>query len=163
MFLKGHYQNAYVTHDFARAQAAIDKRFGKADWIVFEPDMILKTPGGDKEASVKAGLAWYGGMQIELIQSTKGWSGQYDMMLPADRSDITPRLHHIALRRENEAEMRQEIAELGLPLLFEGSVPGVTVFIYLDARETLGHFLEYVWSTPEGWEMQGWPAGRPAA
>lgn len=161
MHLRGHYQNAYVTHDFDRAQAAIDARFGRADWIVFEPDMVLKTPDGDKEASVKAGLAWHGGMQIELIQSTKGWRGQYEPMLPADRSDPSPRLHHIALRRDDEAEMRREIAELGLPLLFEGSLPGVMVFIYLDAREVLGHFLEYVWATPEGWAMQGWPEGRP--
>lgn len=161
LHLKGHYQNAYVTHDFDRAKAAIDAKWGAVDWIVFEPDMILKTPDGDKEASVKAGLAWYGGMQLELIQSTKGWNGQYDMMLPADRSDFSPRFHHIAVRRENEAKMRAEIAGLGLPLRFEGSVPGVMVFIYLDARATLGHFIEYVWATPEGWEMQGWPKGRP--
>ncbi len=163
LFLTGHYQNAYVTHDFDCAQATLNARFGKAEWIVFEPDMVLKTPDGDREASVKAGLAWYGGMQIELIQPTRGWSAQYDSMLPADRFDRSPRFHHIAVRRESEAEMRQEIAELGLPLLFEGSVPGMMVFIYLDAREALGHYLEYVWATPEGWQMQGWPDGRAIA
>lgn len=163
LFLTGHYQNAYVTHDFDRARAALNARYGEVDWIVFEPDMVLKTPNGDINASVKAGLAWYGSMQIELIQSTKGWSGQYDPMLPTDRSDASPRFHHIALRRENEAEMRREISDLGLPFVFEGSVPGVMVFIYLDARETLGHYIEYVWATPEGWAMQGWPDGRPTA
>jgi hypothetical protein len=161
--LTGHYQNAYVTHDFEHARAALDARYGKVEWIVFEPDMVLQTPDGERKASVKAGLAWYGGMQIELIQSTKGWSAQYDPMLPANRADPSPRFHHIAVRRKNEAEMRREIEELGLPLVFEGSVPGVMVFIYLDARETLGHYLEYVWATPEGWQMQGWPEGRPIA
>ncbi len=52
--------------------------------------------------------------------------------------------------------MRAEIEALGLPLTFEGEVPGL-VFIYLDARQTLGHYFEYVWATAEGWEMQGWP------
>jgi hypothetical protein len=64
------------------------------------------------------------------------------------------------MRRDDEAAMRAEIAKLGLPLAFEGAVPGL-VFIYLDARESLGHFFEYIWATPEGWEMQGWPKDRP--
>jgi len=56
--------------------------------------------------------------------------------------------------------MRAEIAELGLPLAFEGEVPGL-VFIYLDARESLGHYLEYVWASAEGWDMIGWPKDKP--
>jgi hypothetical protein len=57
--------------------------------------------------------------------------------------------------------MRAEIAKLHLPLAFEGEVPGL-IFIYLDARETLGHYLEYVWASPAGWEMSGWPKSRVA-
>ena len=36
-FLRGHYQNAYVTHDLDAAMALVDGRFGAIDWIVFEP------------------------------------------------------------------------------------------------------------------------------
>jgi hypothetical protein len=160
MLLKGHYQNAYVTHDIDAAMAALDRQYGKIQWIIFEPDMVLKTDDGDKESSVKASLGWYGGLQIELIQPTRGWKQHYEPMLAPDTADPSPRFHHIALRRDDEAAMRTEIAGLGLPLAFEGSVPGVMVFVYLDARATLGHYLEYVWATPEGWAMQGWPAGR---
>ncbi|MBU6269186.1 MAG: VOC family protein [Sphingomonadales bacterium] len=161
MNLRGHYQNAYLTHDLDHTLAAVDARYGKVDWIVFEPDMVLQAPDGPKHASVRAALGWHGGLQLEFIQPTKGWSLHYDPFLPADRSDPTPRFHHIAVRRENLADMRAEIAALGLPLAFEGEVPGVMVFIYLDARATLGHYLEYLWATPEGWAMQGWPEGRP--
>jgi len=28
-------------------------------------------------------------------------------------------------------------------------------FLYLDARETLGHYLEYVWMTDEMWARTG--------
>ena len=35
------------------------------------------------------------------------------------------------------------------------------IFIYLDGRETLGHAFEYIWATPEGWDMQGWPKDKP--
>lgn len=160
MFLQGHYQNAYVTHDLDRAMALLKARYGVDDYIVFEPDMILKTPSGPKASSVRAALAWTGGLQIELIEPVSGHLDHYLPYLPADRSDPVPRLHHIAVRRDDLAAMREEIDRLGLPLAFEGEVPGL-VFIYLDARESLGHFLEYVWATPEGWEMIGWPKGRP--
>ena len=160
MYFKGHFQNAYVTHNLDKALEGIDQRFGKIDWIVFEPDMILKTPMGDKESSVRAALGWHQGHQLEVIQPVKGYLDHYLPALPADRNDHTPRFHHIAVRRDDEAAMREEIAQLGLPLLFEGSVPGL-VFIYLDARESLGHCFEYIWASPEGWEMQGWPKDRP--
>ena len=160
MFLQGHYQNAYVTHDLDRAMALLTDRYGVGDWIVFEPDMQLKTPTGVKASSVRAALAWAGGLQIELIEPVSGFLDHYLPYLPADRADPTPRMHHVAVRREELAAMRKEIDRLGLPLAFEGEAPGL-VFIYLDARESLGHYFEYVWATPEGWEMTGWPMDRP--
>lgn len=160
MFFKGHFQNAYVTHDLDRAMAMIDERFGKIDWIVFEPDMILKTPDGDKASSVRAALGWAAGHQLELIQPVSGFCDHYMTAMVADESDATPQFHHVAVRRDDEAQMRAEIEELGFPVLFESSVPGL-IFVYLDARETLGHCIEFIWATPEGWEMQGWPKGRP--
>lgn len=156
MFLRNHFQNAYVTHDLERAMALIDDRFGRTDWIVFDPTMILRTPDGPKESTVRAALGWKDGLQIELIQPVSGHLDHYLPALPADHTDPTPRFHHIAVRRDYEAAMREEIEALGFPLIFESSVPGL-VFVYLDARETLGHAFEYIWATPEGWEMQGWP------
>jgi hypothetical protein len=160
MFLRGHYQNAYVTHDLDRAMDLVRERFGVGDYIVFEPDMILKTPSGDKPAKVRAALGWAGGLQIELIQPVSGLIDHYLPYLPQDKSDPVPRFHHIAVRRDDLGAMREEIAQLGLPLVFEGEVPGL-VYIYLDARQTLGHYFEYIWATPEGWEMIGWPKGHP--
>lgn len=160
MYFKGHFQNAYVTHDLDDALAGIDKQFGKIDWIVFEPDMQLKTSSGIKESSVKAALGWHDGHQLEIIQPVRGYCDHYLPALPADKTDPTPRFHHIAVRRDDEKAMREEIARLGLPLEFEGEVPGL-IFIYLNAAHVLGHHFEYIWATPEGWEMQGWPKDRP--
>lgn len=160
MHLKGHYQNAYVTHDRDRAMALLDERYGKIDWITFDPEMTVKTPSGDKDASLKVAVGWAGGLNLELIEPVGGWYESYAPFLTADESDPTPRFHHIAVRRENEAAMRAEIEGLGLPLAFEGGMPGL-VFIYLDARQTLGHYLEYVWGDEAFWASQGWPEGRP--
>jgi hypothetical protein len=109
---------------------------------------------------------WAGSLNIEIIEPVSGYVEPYVNMLPADRKDAVPRFHHISLRRDNEAEMRQEIARLGLPIAFEGplsikvAIPSL-VFIYLDGRESLGHYVEYTWKSPEGWKFVGWPEGRP--
>ena len=58
MFLRNHFQNAYITHDLDKAMALVDDRFGRIDWIVFAPDMILQTPSGPRESSVRAALGW---------------------------------------------------------------------------------------------------------
>ncbi|MDR2856548.1 MAG: VOC family protein [Novosphingobium sp.] len=156
MFMRNHYQNAYITHDIDKAKRLVTDRWGIRDYILFEPDMVLQSPAGPKQASVRVALGWCDHVQIELIQPVMGWTDPYACVLPADRTDAVPRFHHIAVRRDDEAAMRREIAELGLPVVFEGSVPGL-VFIYLDARESLGHFFEYVWADAAGWAGQGWP------
>lgn len=160
MFFKGHYQNAYVTRDLDKAMALLTTRYGLSNYIVFEPDMVLKTPEGDRQASVRAALAWAGGLQFELIEPGAGYQDHYLPFLPDGPADPTPRFHHAAVRRDDLAAMREEIARLGLDVAFEGAVPGL-VFVYLDARAIFGHYLEYVWASPEGWEMIGWPRGRP--
>ena len=156
MFMKNHFQNAYITHNMDKAMKLIDDRFGKIDWIVFDPTMTLLTPHGEKQSTVRAALGWKDGLQIELIQPVSGYLDHYRSAMLPDPSDFTPQFHHVAFRRDDEAAMRAEIEQLGFPVLFESSVPGL-IFIYLDARETLGHAYEYIWATPEGWEMQGWP------
>jgi hypothetical protein len=159
-FMQGHYQNAYVTHNLEAAMDILRKRFAVDNYIVFEPDMPFTTPAGPKHVHVKACLAWTGGLQVELIEPISGFIDHYVPYLPKDRSDPTPRFHHIAVRRDDLSAMRQEIAQLGLPLAFEGEVPGL-VFVYLDARQTVGHYFEYVWATEEMWRNTGWPQGRP--
>ena len=54
MFLRNHFQNAYVTHNLDKAMKLIDDRFGKIDWIVFDPTMTLLTPDGPKQSTVRA-------------------------------------------------------------------------------------------------------------
>lgn len=156
MFFKRHFQNAYVTHNLDKALALLEDRYGLTNPIVFEPEMELITPAGTKNASVRAALLWDGHFQIELIEPVSGFVGHYRDYLPDDKTDFVPRFNHIAVRRDDLDEMRDEIEKTNLPLVVEGSVPGL-VFVYLDARDSLGHYFEYIWATPEGWAMQGWP------
>jgi hypothetical protein len=161
MFLQGHYQNAYVTHDLGRAMDLVSERYGVTDYITFDPEMMLRTADGEKLQKVKVAATWVGWLQIELIEPVSGFVDPFLPFLPADKSDVVPRLHHISLRRESLAEIHAESDKLGLPFVCEGGIPDL-VFRYLDARGTLGHYLEYVWASPAGWAMVGWPEGRPA-
>lgn len=156
MSLQGHYQNAYVSHDLDRAMERIAKRHSVTGFNPIDVPMILKTPSGERPAHFRVALGWAGPLQIELIQPVSGYVDAYTAYLPADKLDPSPRLHHVAVRRNDLAAMRQEIERLRLPIVFEGESPDLFCAL-LDARETLGHYLEYVWATPVGWEMVGWP------
>lgn len=156
MFLQGHYQNGYVTHDLDQAMGLLGDRYGLKDYTIYEAEMDLTTPMGDKFLSARVALGWAGGLQIELVQPVSGYIDPYLPFLPQDKSDPVPRFHHIAVRRDDLDAMRKEVDHLGLPVSFESEGPGLAS-VFLDARESLGHFLEYVWATPEGWGMVGWP------
>src|SRR5512139_1190384 len=99
MFLRGHHQNAYVTHDLDRAMELMSDRFGIEKFDRVDPDMVVKTPSGDKPMQVRVALAWVGGLNLEIIQPVGGYVDHYVSMLPADRSDPVPRFHHMSFRR----------------------------------------------------------------
>jgi len=166
MFLRGHHQNAYVTHDVDAAVEMLASQYGIEKFERFEPKMVVRTPEGEKPLCTRVASTWVGGLNIELIEPVSGYVDHYLTLLPQDRRDPVPRFHHMSFRRDDEAAMREEIARLGLPLAFEGPaafegyIPKLT-FIYLDARASLGHYIEYTWKSPEGWELVGWPKGRP--
>ena len=46
MFLTGHMQNAYVTHDLDKAMEIVGNRFGVEKFDRFDPDMVVNTPHG---------------------------------------------------------------------------------------------------------------------
>jgi hypothetical protein len=161
MFLHGHMQNAYVTHDLDKAMEIVADRFGVEKFDRFDPDMTVNTPIGPQPMVNRVASYWAGGLNIEIIQPVSGYIEHYLSMLPADKTDAVPRFHHISLRRDDYAEMQAEIARLGLPFVCEGGIPDL-LYTYLDGRSTFGHFVEYVWASEAGWKMIGWPEGRPA-
>ena len=165
MFLRGHFQNAYVTHDLDRAMEGVADRFGIDHFDRFDPDMVVKTTSGEQPLCVRVASFWVGGLNIEMIEPVSGYVDHYVALLPQDRSDPVPRFHHASFRRDDEAGMRDEIARLGLPLAFEGPVTikgpiPKLIFVYLDARATLGHYLELTWKSADAWKLVGWPEGR---
>ena len=107
MFLTGHMQNAYVTHDLDKAMEIVGNRYGIEKFDRFDPDMTILTPHGVKPMANRVASYWAGGLNIEIIQPVSGYVDDYVAMLPADKTDAVPRFHHISLRRDDEAEGEQ--------------------------------------------------------
>lgn len=154
--LRGHFQNAYVTHDLDRAVDLVASRFGLGEFTRFEVELPLRTPDGPGTAVVRVATAWVDRLQVELVEPVSGHVDLYRQCLPEDRDDPTPRFHHVGVRRESEEAMRREVERLGLPFVFACSGAGMDC-IFVDARACLGHHLELVSARPETWEMLGWP------
>ena len=155
MYLNGFFQNAYVTRNLDHAVATATQLHGINDWVYFSPEMEVYTAlDGRGMCHVKVALAWIGSLQIELIEPVSGNLRHYLEYLPADPTDNSPRLHHICMRVPDWEKARAEVDAMKWPVAYEGGVEGCT-FVYLDARESLGHYVEYMWMSDELWAYSG--------
>jgi hypothetical protein len=155
MRLNNFFQNAYVTRNLEHAMAAATERHGVKDYVCFEPHMEVYTAeGGYGPAHVKVALAWVDQLQLEFIEPVSGNIQHYLDRLPTDRADNSLRFHHICMRVMDWDKAREEITRQKWPVSHEGGVEGVK-FIYLDARDTFGHYIEYMWMSDEMWQYTG--------
>jgi hypothetical protein len=152
MFLNA-YQNAYVTRNRDKAVATLRERHGMGEFIFFEPDIEVRTPGGIGRAQTRVALGWAGNLQIEIIEPVSGLVDLYYPYLPDDDS---LRFHHSAIRVDDWKPFCEEIARKKYPVAYASGLEGLE-FVYLDARDTLGHYVEYMWATPEWWKTLGYP------
>lgn len=158
MHFDAFFQNAYITHDLARAETLITERHGITHWVHFEPEMEVYTDAdGFGPAHVKVALGWSGSLQIELIEPVSGNVRHYREVLPEDPADASPRFHHICMRVANWEATKALVAEKGWKIAYEGGVEGCK-FVYIDARDSIGHYVEYMWMSDEMWAGSGGPA-----
>jgi hypothetical protein len=152
MFLENHYQNAYVTRDLGRALAFFASEYGFNGFRTHEVSYELRTPTARGTATVRLALGWIGKLQYELIQPVAGLVDVYTEGLP-DEHPV--RFHHVCMRVPDWDAFRAVIAREKRTVVMEGGTPGHLQWLYVDARDTLGHYLEYCWMTPERWSLMG--------
>jgi hypothetical protein len=127
MFLENPYQLSYVTADLDAAIAIMKEQFGVEGFRVISgsgPGLHVWTPEGEGEMVVKTAVARAGKWVIEIMEPVSGPVGHF-------RDHLEPgqplRMHHIGVMTDD----------------FKGGR-----LIYVDARATLGHYVEYVWTAP---------------
>jgi hypothetical protein len=153
MYLENHFQNAYITRDLDQALQLFRTKYGFDGFKRFDVSYELRTPAARGMATVKLALGWIGGLQYELIQPVSGMTDVYREGLP-DRYPL--RFHHVCMRVHGDwNEFRAGLDRDKRPVAIEGGTPGHLLWVYVDARDTLGHYLEYTWMTPERWAAIG--------
>jgi Glyoxalase/Bleomycin resistance protein/Dioxygenase superfamily len=148
-----HYQNAYVCDDIEAAIAQFQARAGVGEVMIHDIDQILSTPDGPKRVATRLAFIWIGSLQYELIQVIADETGLYANC----KSNGGPlRFHHVCMRVDDWDTFRSQVDAQDLPVVMERANAGdLLKFLYLDAREFCGHYLEYVWTTPERWAQMG--------
>ncbi len=147
-----HYQNAYVTRNVDKAMAEFATRADVRLAYQFEGTTELTAGGASYQQTVKLGFAWVGDLQYEFIEPVVEPLRVFTDWLPADDS---LRLHHTCARVTDWDDFRRRVDEQPLPVVFEGEGAGGLKFLYLDARELLGHYLEYTSMPDEVWARTG--------
>ena len=152
------FQTAYVTRSLDHAVATVTARHGIRDRVNFSPEMEVYTAtDGVGPCHVKVALGWAGAMQVELIEPVSGNVRHYLEVLPAEPADLSPRFHHVCMRVRDWDAARAKVAAHGWTVAYEGGVPGCR-FVYIDARDSIGHYVEYLWMSDEMWAGSGGPA-----
>lgn len=148
------YQLGYVSSDIHRAMSILREQYGTpefrslagADYVV--SGYTVWTPQGEREIVTKGAVARINnGQCIEVIQPVSGATEIYDEFV---RPNEPMRLHHVAMRVDH-SDFDETLAEherQGRRVVIRGGIRQAR-FAYVDARATLGHYLEYVSAPPE--------------
>jgi len=152
-----HYQNAYVTRNLEKAVARVTGVADVRSEVQFEGSVQVMTALGRRTQTLKMAFVWIGDLQYEFIEPVVEAVPVFSTMLP---DDDRPLFHHSCMRVPDWADFRRRVDEQPYPVVIEGESGDHLKFLFLDARDLLGHYLEYTWMTDTWWERLG---GRPPA
>lgn len=142
---RGFFQRAYVTTDLDRAIADFSTTYGVRDFLQMRDIPFA----GSDTSKVHLALAYVGDDMIELIQPM-GDIPLYNCLLPDQGYAL--RFHHYGHLLGTEAEwqdMTAEVARQQLEVPLQGT-SGMFRYLYANTRPQFGHFLEFIYCTPEG-------------
>lgn len=146
-----HYQNAYVTRNMDQAIKKFEAHADIRQLIQTEVTVDVWTPKGNGTQTNKLAFLWVGDLQYELIEPVAGDVDIYRDALP---NDDKPKFHHICMRVNDWQDFRARVDQQPFPVVLEGGSDALR-FLYLDARDFLGHYLEYTCMTDERWGQMG--------
>lgn len=140
------YQLGYVTNDLDRALDILKDQYGVDNFLVLKqsPPIPIETGG---EMMIEGAFAWVGPTMIEIVLPIAGQVEIYTDWLPKDRFAL--RLHHIGVPIRSDAEwnaMRRDVDQSGKKIMLSLNHLN-TRALYIDAADTLGHYIEYLYLT----------------
>ncbi|WP_309084603.1 VOC family protein [Chelativorans sp.] len=148
----GVYQIAYVTTDLDYALKVFTNDYDVPRWKVLGEVSLALDDGGSTR--IRLALTFVGPLQLEIIEPLGGEDALYREALPPEGFGL--KWHHVGFKVpsvEALAEIREKVAARGDPYVIGGGDPKSAKFFYADARHRLGHFLEYIYLSPERQEL----------
>ena len=144
------YQLGYVCDSLEEGIAQFRGRGMTDEPHIIEVDQPVDSPSGEVINSLRLAFIWIGDVQYELIQPVTDPLGIY-ANAPSNGAPI--RFHQICMRIAGTWEaFLERVKAQDLPLVMWRDMGGDNLkFAYLDARSTLGHYLEYTWMTDAQW------------
>jgi hypothetical protein len=142
------YQMAYVTTDLDRAMEVFRTRHGIPAFKDLGAVSLARDDGGT--AHIRFAICFVGPVQLEIIEPRGGDDALYRHVLPAAGFGLS--FHHIACKVASEAALdtlKGDLQRDGHTIAMSGGVPGAARFFYVDARATLGHYIEYLFLSPD--------------
>jgi len=155
-FYTGFFQFGYVTSDIEQAEANLKKHFGVKNFLnvgLLKSDVFL-ADGSTTSNDLILSFANVGDQQVELIQPVNDGSGLYTQALSGNKP-FEMVLHHLGHRFFELAQWQEFRSQLDLnthKLAFENN-GGAAHYLYTDERDSLGHFMEYMWLDEQGAAM----------
>jgi len=148
-----HYQNAYVTRNVDKAVASFKQNGDVRALFEIEVPVQLWTPQGEGLGVQKLAFVWVEDLNFELIQPKSGETLAIYRDALADDDRLV--FHHVCQRVDDWDAFMARVDKQPFPIVLKGGTPGMLQFAYLDTREWLGHYTEYVWMVPERWAGMG--------
>lgn len=153
MAIGQHYQNAYVTRDVDKAVEGFRKWADTRLILETEVEVNLWTPEGEGSGVQKLAFVWVEDLNYELIEPKSGDVLKiYKEALPEGDGLA---FHHVCHRVDDWDETMAHIEKNPFPVVLKGGTPDMLQFCYVDTREWLGHFTEYIWANPDRWQQLG--------
>jgi hypothetical protein len=148
--IPGFHQVAYVTNDFDRA-LKVFAEIHRAKKFMELRDMRYPT-GPGRMAHCNIGLAYVGATELEVIQPLDEDVQIYRDYLP---QEFAIRFHHLSRFLKTRQDYDEQFAifqKMGKKLPVIGEFAGRASYFYADFRAELGHYIECITFTKEGWE-----------
>lgn len=145
------FQMSYITRDLDEAVAHAQETLGVGDFFITDPTVEVLSFGKRQDLTIRAAIANIGRHQFEIIQPVSGPVNVY-----TDSVDLGAHIlnfHHIAIAvtggHDNWLKLLDEVRasgdEFGFLCPCEPSPDDQLAFCYVDTRERLGHYTEYLW------------------
>lgn len=148
-----HYQNAYVTRNVDKAVAQFRERAEVRTVLETEVAVEVWTPQGTGTGVQKLAFVWVEDLNYELIEPKSGdVLAIYRDALPEGDS---LKFHHVCHVVDDWDALMAKVERQPYPVVLKGGTAGLLQFLYLDTREWLGHYTEYVWMVPDRWAAMG--------